>query len=269
MPEFFDIHSHLDFLDYEKDFQDVLKRMKEKKVWTITIGTDLESSKRAVKIAEENEGIFASIGMHPLDSGKQNFNEKEFENLAKNERVVAIGECGLDWSRIKNQELRIKEKERQIDLFKRHIEFSLKFNKPLMLHFRSGDFDDAYEDALEILSGYKLQVIGSKLRGNCHFFAGNLGQANKFIKLGFSLSFTGVITFTRDYDEVIKNVPIENIMSETDAPFVAPVPYRGKRNEPVYVEEVVKRIAEIRGADFGQIKSQLVQNAIKSFDIKV
>src|SRR3990167_7830473 len=121
----------------------------------------------------------------------------------------------------------------------------------LMLHCRA-----AYDETLEILKEYK-----GKIRGNSHFFAGNVEQAGRFIDLGFTCSFTGVITFTHDYDEVIKSLPLDMIMSETDAPFVAPVPYRGKRNEPSYVAEVVKKMAEIRGEELENLAKVLVHNA--------
>ena len=124
-----------------------------------------------------------------------------------------------------------------------------------MIHAR-----DAYQEILEILEPLGNRV--SKLRGNVHFFAGDWEIAQRFIAIGFTLSFTGVITFVRDYDEVIKNAPFSSIMSETDSPYVAPVPYRGKRNEPSYVSEVVKRIAEIRGVDFEAVREALVENAL-------
>jgi len=250
MPEFFDIHCHLDFPDYKNELPEVLARMKDKKVWGITVGVDLVSSKRCVEIAKVNEGIFASIGMHPTDSSGQDFDEKEFEKLVRSPKVVAVGECGLDY--FHGKEI---AKEKQKGIFRKHIEFAIKHSKPLMLHLRSGKDADAYDEALEILKEYP------KARGNCHFFAGNLEQARKFVDLGFNISFTGVITFAKNYDEVIKNIPLERIMSETDAPFVAPVPYRGKRNESIYVEEVVKKIALIREEEYEKVKIKLIENA--------
>ena len=125
-----------------------------------------------------------------------------------------------------------------------------------MLHIRN-----AYKDALEILKKYP------DLKGNAHFFVGNWDEAKSFLDLGYTLSFTGVITFARDYDEVIKNTPLDMIMSETDAPYVAPIPYRGKCNEPLYVKEVVKKIAEIRREDYERIRHALVSNAARVFRI--
>ena len=123
-------------------------------------------------------------------------------------------------------------------------------------------------DLLEILRSYSA-TYGSKLRGNMHFFAGSWETAKKFLDLGFTLSFTGVITFARDYDEVIKNAPLDMIMAETDSPLVAPVPHRGKRNEPLYVAEVVKKIAQIRGEDLNKVKEQILENSLRVFGIRL
>lgn len=276
--KYIDIHCHLDFPDYGEEIGDVLDRMREVGVAGITIGTDLESSKRAVKIAEESEKTWNKIwacigvhpahgGVHPADNHAEVWDEEEFEKLVQSPKVVGIGECGLDFFRTKPEDLE-KEKERQGNLFRKQIEFAIKYDKPLMLHCRA-----AYDETLDILREYKdkLKEIGeeSKLRGNSHFFAGTPEQALKYVELGFSCSFTGVITFTHDYDEVIKSLPIDMIMSETDAPFVAPVPYRGKRNEPSFVIEVVKKIAEIRGEDVETVSSAIVHNAERVFGIKL
>ncbi len=263
--KYIDTHCHLDFPDYGEEIVGVLERMKEAEVGAITIGTDLESSKKAVEIANQNQNILACIGVHPRDDeerSKLGFDEKEFEILVKSNKVVAIGECGLDYYRLDMESHSSKAmRDEQINLFKQQIEFAMKYDKPLMLHCR-----EAYNDVLEILEEYKKQY-GEKLRGNAHFFAGTVEQAKKFVDLGFTISFTGVITFTKDYDNVIKNIPIESILSETDAPFVAPVPHRGKRNEPSFVIEVVKKLAEIKGLSEEETRLILLQNAKRVFKI--
>lgn len=270
MYSYIDIHSHLNFLDYEKDFDDVIQRLKDTNTATITVGTDLVSSAKAVELALKYENIYACIGLHPAGDMGEIFNEEEFEKLVTSKKVVAVGECGLDYKGFKIHDLGFKNgKEKQIEIFKKQIDLAIKYDKPLMLHLRSGeDADaDAYDDAIIILESYIINHE-SKLRGNCHFFAGSIEQAKKFIDLGFTMSFTGVVTFTKDYDEVIKFIPLDKIMSETDSPYVTPVPYRGQRNEPSYVQEVVKKIAEIRGEDFESVKKTLSDNAIKYFDLK-
>lgn len=257
MPKYFDIHSHLNFPDYGPELSEVINRLKETDTYTITVGTDFESSKKAVELAEEYENIYACIGIHPVDDSTQEWDEEKFESLISHPKVVAVGECGLDFFHADKE----KNFDRQKKLFLDHINFALKYDKPIMIHSRN-----AYPDLLEILEPLKKEH-GDKLRGDVHFFAGSVSEAKRFIEIGFTLSFTGVITFTKDYDEVIKSAPLDMIMSETDAPFVAPVPYRGKRNEPSYVSEVVKRIALIRGEDFELVRESLVNNAKSVFRI--
>ncbi len=254
MPKYFDIHSHLNFKDYAGDLEEVLGRLRETETHTIVVGTDLESSRQAVELADKYEGIYACIGVHPADDKSASFEVDKFDKLVSNPKVVAIGECGLDFHHAdKNQDY-----GRQKNLFVAQVELALKHDKPIMIHARN-----AYEEILEILE----PMESDKLRGNVHFFAGSLEIARRFINIGFTLSFTGVITFVRDYDEVIKSVPLASIMSETDAPFVAPVPYRGKRNEPSYVSEIVKKIAEIRGEPLETVQKTLISNACRMFGL--
>ncbi|MFA6446278.1 MAG: TatD family hydrolase, partial [Candidatus Paceibacterota bacterium] len=152
---------------------------------------------------------------------------------------------------------------RQKEIFVQQVEFAIKYNKPLMLHIRDGEKKrEAYEDIYEILKKYE-----GKIRGNIHFFTANLEWAEKFIDLGFTISFVGLITYVQDFNKIIKNVSLESIQAETDAPYVAPVPHRGERNEPSYVIEVYKKIAEIRGEDAEKVRLQLIDNARKLFCI--
>ena len=257
MPKYFDIHSHLNFEEYSKDFEEVINRLKASETHTITVGTDLASSTRAVGLSEIYPEIYACIGVHPVENPTRNFDKDEFEKLVVHPKVVAIGECGLDYFHAKKEE----DKERQERLFLDQIEFAIEHDKPVMIHSR-----DAYEDILNILEPLK-KIHGEKLRGDVHFFAGNLEEAQRFFNIGFTISFTGVITFARNYDAVIKNAPLEMIMSETDAPFVAPAPYRGKRNEPSYVSEIVKKIAEIRGEELEVVEKTLINNTKRVFKI--
>ena len=287
--KYIDIHCHLDSLDYDSDREEVLVRMREKEIGTITIGADLESSKKAFEIAEQNENVWACIGVHPnclteksnntvsalghkdnaLETVLSDFSpDGYFEKLVKNPKVVAIGECGLDYFRMEDK----SEKEKQKELFKKQIEFAIKYDKPLMLHIRdahSANSGQAYDDALSILESYKKAEgpEAEKLNGNVHFFAGDVSVAKRFLDLGFSMSFTGVVTFTHDYDEVIKFLPINSIMAETDAPWVAPIPFRGKRNEPTYVVEVIKKLAEIRGESVEVLNNQILKNFKRVFKI--
>lgn len=271
-PEYFDIHSHLESSKFDSDREEVISRMKDEGVFTITVGTDLENSKKAVRVAEQYENIFASIGLHPNDT-IEDFKEDDYIELVKNPKVVAVGECGLE-KRGTNAErtqndaednenfIETSEGKRQMDIFEKQIDFAVKYDKPLMIHVR-----EAHIETLEILE-QKKQEYQEKLRGNIHFFSGDVDLAKKYINLGFTISFTGVITFANQYNEVIKQIPLDKIMSETDAPFVAPEPYRGKRCEPVYVKEVVKRIAEIKELDEEIVKKAMIDNATRFFGLK-
>jgi TatD DNase family protein len=154
------------------------------------------------------------------------------------------------------------------ELFEAQIALAVEMDKPLMLHGRpSPQSMDAYQDMLTVLRK-AYETHGTTVRGNVHFFVGDRTIAESFFALGFTISFTGVITFTHDYDEVIKNAPLDRIMAETDAPYVSPAPYRGKRNEPIHVREVVKRIAEIRGEDEEIVRQALMANAERSFGLQ-
>ncbi|KKQ83402.1 MAG: Hydrolase, TatD family [Parcubacteria group bacterium GW2011_GWB1_38_8] len=252
MPKYFDIHSHLNFSDYNEDLDEVVQRLKDTETHTIVVGTDFESSRKAVELADKYEEIYACIGVHPVDDSKIIFEPEKFEELVKHPKMVAIGECGLDFYHVKKE----TDYERQKKLFIDQIDFAVAHNKPLMIHAR-----DAYNEILEILEQLK-KKYKNKLRGNVHFFTGEIDVAKRFFEIGFTISFTGVITFVRDYDEVINSAPIDMIMSETDAPFVTPDPYRGKRNEPIFVNEVVKRIAVVKGEDEEKVRATLVNNAL-------
>src|SRR3989338_9126920 len=169
MPKYFDIHSHLSAPEYDSDREAVVARLKETSTHAIVIGTDLESSKMAVDLAEKYEGIYACIGIHPVDNSSQSFEKEKFEELIKYPKVVAVGECGMDFFHAD----RDVDYERQKKLFLDQVDFAFAHDKPIMIHSR-----DAYEEVLEIL-GPLNGVHGSKLRGNVHFFTGSAEVAKK------------------------------------------------------------------------------------------
>jgi len=255
-PKLFDIHSHLNFPDFD-DREHVIGEMRAEGIFSIVVGTDKDTSKLAIEIAESataGENLFASVGLHPTDKENEEFDMSFYRELASHPKVVAIGECGIDLFRRDKSDI-----ERQRNLFIKHIELAVERDKPLMVHCR-----DAHNEVLEILDSYYL-IYGDKLRGNIHFFSGDISIAQKYFNLGFSISFAGVVTFSRDYDEVIRSAPIDKIMIETDSPFVAPAPFRGKRNEPIYVKEVAKKIAEIRGISYEVVAKATTNNALRMF----
>ncbi|HMO79056.1 MAG TPA: TatD family hydrolase [Candidatus Paceibacterota bacterium] len=282
--KYIDIHAHLNFTDFDNDRKEAVERTKKNNVFVINVGTQINTSIDAVLLAEKNQNMFATIGLHPLyinpffdsklpndsqndpqsmgfESQGQNFQKDRFIPLLKNPKVVGIGECGLDFFRISAKVADFKKS--QIDNFKKQIEFAVEFDKPIMIHCR-----DAYDEIFQILSEYK-KTAGQKLRGDLHFFAGSIEDARNFLDLGFDISFTGVITFAPQYFELVKFVPLDRIHAETDCPYVAPVPYRGKRNEPTFVIEVVKKIAEIKAQPIEVVSEQLISNAKKLFNLPI
>ncbi len=279
MPKYIDIHSHVNFKIFDEDRDDVITRALENDTWIINVGTQIDTSRKAVEIANQySEGVYAIVGLHPIHTGASYHDEKElgeggkeftsrgevfdkekYLELLRDPKVVGIGECGLDYFRCTEESI-----EKQKQAFISQIEIANEVDKPLMLHVRNNPIDtthNAYVDAIVLLKKY------AKVKGDVHFFAGDIKTAKAFLDFGFILSFTGVITFTHDYDEVIRNTPLNMIMSETDSPYVTPVPYRGKRNEPTYVSEVVKKIAEIKELSETEVALAIIANAKRLFDI--
>ena len=254
-----DTHCHLDFPDFDEDRGEVINRAREGGVGKIiNIGCNLERAKKSLEIAQKHDFIFTSAGLHPqeTDLGEEKF-FSELEKLLKEPKVIAIGECGLEYF---GEYDNPKSREKQKEVFLWHLELARKFNKPVIIHCRN-----AYPEILEILKREKEK--NPELTGVVHFFSGRLSQAEEFLKLDFLLSFTGVITFARDYNAVIKAVSLEKIMVETDAPFVAPIPYRGQRNEPLYVKYVASKLAELKGLDFEKVAQITTNNAQNLFGI--
>ncbi len=265
--KYIDTHSHLYFAQYD-DREEVIGRMRTEGVQTIAIGTDIETSKMALQLAEKYPDIVvgATIGVHPNDTDEE-FNADAFTGILV-DKVVGVGECGLDYFvRGDTPVCGVCDKAVQEKKFIQQIEFALQYDLPLMLHIRSSKGStDAHEDALRILAEYKKEY-GEKLRGTCHFFTGSVVVAMQYVELGFYISFPGVITFAQETHEAVREIPLDRILSETDAPYASPVPHRGKRNEPTFVVEVVKKIAEIKQIGGKEVQEQLVLNARKVFAI--
>lgn len=271
-----DVHTHVNLAAFADDWEETSQRALEAGVAFINIGTQQGTAKKAVEMADHFEGgVYAIVGLHPIHTSKsyhdkkelgedqkgftsrgEEFDEKFYRELLQDPKVVGVGECGLDYYRLEPESIK-----RQKKAFEAQIDLANKVNKPLMLHIREGKGGDAYGDACDILNS------SAKVKGNAHFFAGTYKQAKRFWDIGFSVSFTGVITFADQYDEVVKSAPLDMVHAETDAPYVAPVPHRGKRNEPLYVIEVVRRIAELRGKSLEKVSTQLRKNAKMLFGV--
>lgn len=251
-----DTHAHTNFIDFNDDHKEAIKRAMDSDVWVVNASSNLENSQKAVEIAHMFErGVYVAVGEHPIHEGKQEINYDAFLELAKDEKVVAIGEVGLDYFHMKEG-----TKDGQKEMLIKFLEMADKVKKPVIIHCR-----EAHDDLVKILTDFK--KTHPDFYGVMHFFVGSKDILKKVLALGFYVSFTGVITFTSDYNGLVKMVPDERIMSETDCPWVAPVPYRGKKNEPMYVKYVVERMAEIRGVSFEKMAEMTFNNARRFFKI--
>ena len=265
---FIDSHCHLQFSAYDYDRAAVIDRLQQSGGGAVCVGTDFETSRRAVDLALKYDFIWATVGFHPghvipagfddpsegtTAAAREPFDSAELEKLAQHPRVVGIGECGFDFFRISSSE----QKEvfsRQAQVFQEQIELSLKLKKPLSIHCRpSPRSQDAYLKGLELLKGVTLQ-------GVFHFFTGSVETVQTILDQGFFIALPGVVTFTKEYDDLISYLPLDRVLIETDSPYAAPVPYRGKRNEPVYVLEVAKKISEIKSLSIEEVFGQTLQN---------
>lgn len=283
MMKFVDCHTHVQFGAFEKDYKKVILRALENNVFLINVGTQKDTSRRAVEVAHEfQEGVYATVGIHPIHTDKshhdadelgetdksvvftsrgEEFDFEYYKKFALDPKVVAIGECGLDYYRMMTNDNDDDGKRKQKAVFGEHIRLAREVKKPLMIHCR-----EAYKDLMEILDSSR-QILNSPA-GIVHFFSGTKDDAKKLLDLGFYFTFGGVITFVRDYDEVVKYIPIDRILSETDAPYVTPAPYRGKRNEPAYVIEVVKKLAELKEVSLEEMKERVWENACGIFGVE-
>ena len=279
-----DTHAHLDFPDFASDLKDVLRRANDADVTRIiTIGTSLESSRRAIELAEKHPAVFAAIGVHPTSVEEAEDDViTPLRELAKKPRVVAIGETGLDYHRLPSEQVAKEEqvqvmsalrtetdeeieaqirdgafKSKQASLFQQQLDLAAELGLNVVIHQR-----DAWEDTLKIMAPY-----AGKLRGVFHCFGGSLDQANEVLNLDDLVSFTGIVTFKNGaaVREVAAQIPLWKFMVETDCPYLAPVPFRGKRSEPAYTRIVAETIAAARKISFDELAEATTETAEKFF----
>jgi TatD DNase family protein len=242
---------------------DLISLMEETETGGIVVGVDEASSRKALKLVQGSRTLFATAGLHPNSADEFN-GIAPFAELAENPKIVAIGECGLDNYRPGDVDA---AKPRQREVFFEHMHLAAQVRKPLMIHARpSKGTQDAYGDLIAFLTSAK-QEYGDALTGNIHFFVGGIEEAKAFLELDFTVSYTAVLTFTHDYDEVVKYVPLTHIISETDSPYVAPASRRGKRNDPRSIPGVVEAIAGIKGVDEETVRVNILQNVERVFKI--
>lgn len=287
-PHLFDVHTHTQFAAYADDKDAVIQRALDAGVWMVNVGTQQDTSSAAVETAHQYpEGVYATVGLHPVHTEKsyhdaqelgapifgadtsekdvahvwgftsrgEEFDFEYYKKLAQDPKVVAIGECGLDYYRLGEE-----TKGRQKDAFLKQIALAQDVRKPLMIHCRN-----AFADLIDTLVSCRMSLVSRP--GIVHFFAGTVDDAKRLLDLGFSFSFGGVITFARDYDEVVRYIQIERIVLETDAPYITPVPYRGRRNEPAYIMETAKKLAELKTLSYETTAHQTAENAKTLFGL--
>jgi TatD DNase family protein len=271
-----DTHAHLNLSAFCDDVDVVAERCLTEEVSVINIGTKLSTSMRAVELAVRYEHMHAIVGLHPIQtvpgthdadeigeggqpfsSQGEAFNLDAFRLLAASPKVLGIGECGFDYWHCPPETYEVQE-----NAFLAQIALANELRLPLMIHTRGPKPGEAsptgrsvYEDVYQLLKDH------ADVPFNVHFYAGTLDEAKKFLDIGGNISFTGVITFARQYEDIIKALPLDTMHAETDCPFVAPVPYRGQRCEPWMVKEVYKQIAAIRGEDEEMVREQLLENS--------
>lgn len=258
-----DTHAHLDFPQFDADRQAVIDRAKAAGVeGIINVGTDTASSRRAVALAAEHDLIYAAVGMHPHDARRLDGTAlAELRELAQERTVVAVGEIGLDFYR----DLSPRDVQRRA--FQVQLAWAAKLGKPVIIHDR-----DAHDEIMAILADWAGGLMDSPLVGRLgvlHTFSGDLAMAEQAMDLGFYISISGPVTYknARRLPEIVQALPLHRLLVETDCPYLAPHPHRGKRNEPAYASLVAERIARLRGMPRDFLDQTLTTNAKRLFDL--
>jgi TatD DNase family protein len=251
-----DTHAHLDMPEFDRDRNEVIKRANDDGIdYIVTVGIDLDSCKDAVRLSEQFEFIYAIVGMHPHNA--KDVDEKSYDILreyARHDKVRGLGEMGLDFFRNHSP------REVQLKRFREQVALAREVHLPVIIHDR-----DAHRETLAILKEGKASEVG----GVIHCFSGDYAMASTCMDMGFYISIPGTVTFTKaqTLQEVVRRIPLERILIETDCPFLAPVPFRGKRNEPAYVQYVARAIADIKKVSFETVAAETSDNARSVFGI--
>jgi len=251
---FIDSHTHLDMEEFDSDRDEVIQRALSADVkQLITVGIDVNSSLKAVSLAEKHPSVFAAVGIHPHNADVSDKEDlKQIELISAEKKVVAIGEIGLDFYR------NLSSRDNQRKYFKQQLDMAMRCNLPVVVHSR-----EAHEDALEILSLF----TGGGLKGVIHCFSGGIDLAKAYIKMGYYISIAGTVTFANPspVHEVVAGICIDRMLIETDSPFLSPTPYRGRRNEPSRVVHTAKKVADIRGISLAEVAEQTSKNTSQLF----
>lgn len=251
-----DAHTHLHFPEFKDDLEATIRRARDAGLqYLINVGTDNETSWQAVDLAKRYDFMYATAGVHPHEAGRMSRAALvEFDDIVREPKVVGIGEVGLDYYR------NLSPKNVQHDVLINFFKIAERFKKPLILHIR-----DAYDDAIKMLRDY----FHPPIAGMAHCFSGNEKHLEELVQLGFYISYSGTVTYPKSdaLRETVKLCPASRILVETDAPYLAPQPMRGKRNEPSFVLETAKRVAELKGMTADSLGEHVVENTRKLFGI--
>lgn len=279
-----DSHCHVHFNAYKQDMDEVIKRTLERGVFMITVGTQKDTSRKGLEVADRYDGMWATVGLHPNHTVEQEFWDDDelppqeqatpkiktraetfdmdyYRELAKHPKCIGIGEFGLDYYRIPEGVDRDEVIRRQEETVRAQLNLATETNKPVVIHCR-----DAYPRQAEMIH----EAIGEgKLarRGVIHCFTGTLDEARIFLDLGFYISFSGILTFAKELQAVAKELPLDRLLVETDSPYLTPAPDRGKRNEPWRVEYVAMKLAELKGVTLVEVAEQTVRNTKHIFGL--
>jgi TatD DNase family protein len=279
---FIDTHAHVNFNAFKDDADEVIRRSLEADTWMVLVGSELKTSNRALTYANKYEkGVYAAIGLHPIhlqdapiDNQEEDnnysftprfeeFDYGSYEKLAKFEKVVAIGEIGLDYYHLDPTKDLPAAKKKQQEVFAQQLLLARSLDLPVIIHCRQ-----AHDDLVTILQEFKKEyghiIPTDRPWGVVHCFSGDEDLAWKYFRLGLLISFTGLITFSKQWDDLIRKTPLDKMMIETDTPYMTPEPYRGQRNEPILVQYVANRIADIKGIKIEKV-AEVTSNTAKSF----
>jgi TatD DNase family protein len=262
-----DTHSHINFNAYKNDAKEVIRRALDENIRMIAVGAQYSTSRRALDYAKSYDGIYAAVGLHPThikgtfeeglwsesERELEEFDKKKYKKLLQNDKVVAVGEVGLDYY---DKSITDQAKTKQREVLEAQLGLAKETNKSVIIHCRK-----AYDDLIEILENH------TNIRAVVHSFEGRKSQAQKLVGMGFYLGFNGMITYVSGLEKIVASVPLDKILIETDSPFLTPEPYRGQRNEPMYVKYIAEKIAEIKQAKIDQVAYQTTQNAKKLFGL--
>jgi TatD DNase family protein len=274
-----DTHAHVNFKRFEDDAKDTVQRALDNGVWVVNVGTQLDTSKQAMQMANFfNEGVYAVVGLHPEHTHSQIVDEEDvhfrtrdeafdyeaYKELAQDKKVVGIGECGLDYYRMPEGVDLEPIKEKQKAAFRLQIKLAKELNKALVIHSRPAKGDESlFDDLIKILDEEGIEG----LRFEVHSFTGSPNALKMFLDRGAYVSFNGIITFdkTGNMEKLVQMTPLNKIILETDSPFLTPVPNRGKRNEPSFIKFTAERVAQIKNISIAEIEKLITANAKKLF----